>query len=83
MSIENLPPRLNKSNQYQQLFELTLGQNPNNSNNGPSFYVRKRKSRLKWLLPHKIINAVHFPSLAWNKLIGAVRFNSKLYTYGV
>ena len=64
MSIENLPPRLNKSNQNQQVFELTLGQNPINSNNGPSFYVSKGKSRLKRLLLHKIINAVHFTSPA-------------------
>ena len=72
----SLPPRLNKFNQFNGVIKLTPGQNPNN---GPSFYVEKRKSRLQKLFLYKILSAVNFHSLTWNEILGAVWLMSKIY----
>ena len=59
-SVENLPPRLNTTNQYYSVFKLTPGQN---ANTGSNLYNVKRKRRPQRLLLYKIINAVHFHSI--------------------
>ena len=76
-SIENLPPGLKKSYQYQRVFKLTPGQNPIN---GPSFYVVKPKSRLQRLLLYKIIKAHILISSSFKILFQAI-YLSTLYNH--